>query len=108
MTEKPHERSMYRFEIVRHMLREPQQKISSPEDIREYFTFMEQYDREYIVRVDLNNAHEMTGYETVSIGTDDSANAGPKEIFRGACPALAGLRMTGPQCYRDASWNLSS
>ena len=84
MTDSPRQSSMYRFEIIRHMLHEPHQKASTPQNVCEHFAFMEQYDREHIIRVDLNNANEITGYETVSIGTDNMASVGPKEVFRGA------------------------
>ena len=89
MTDIPHQPCMYKFEVIRHMLNEPNQRISSPEDVRDYFVFMENYDREYIIRVDLNSAHEIIGYETVSIGTDNMAHVGPKEVFRGALLAGA-------------------
>lgn len=84
MADLPHKPSAYRFEIVRHMIRELGKPINSPEVVRDYFAFMANYDREYIIRVDLNNVHEMIGYEVVGIGTDDAASVGPKEVFRGA------------------------
>ena len=89
MTDIPSKPSAYKFEIVRHTLREPDLKVHSPEDIWEQFRFLEKYDREHILRVDLNNAHEMIGYETVGIGTDNMVNVGPKEVFRGALLAGA-------------------
>ncbi len=89
MTDIPNEPSVYKFEVVRHTLREPEHKVNSPEDIFEQFRFLEEYDREHILRVDLNNAHEMIGYETVGIGTDNMVNVGPKEVFRGALLAGA-------------------
>ena len=92
MTEIPSKPSVYKFEVVRHTLREPEYKVNSPEDIFEQFHFLEGYDREHILRVDLNNAHEMIGYETVGIGTDNMVNVGPKEVFRGAL-------LSGASCF---------
>jgi DNA repair protein RadC len=65
------------------MVREPSQTIKAPSDILSHFNFMEHYDREHIVRVDLNNANEMIGYESISVGTDCATLVGPKEVFRG-------------------------
>jgi len=91
MTDIPYQPSVYKFEIVRHTVREPNQTIKSPEDMWAHFGFMEKYDREHMIRVDLSGANEMLGYETVSIGTDSMANVGPKEVFRGAL-------LTGASC----------
>jgi len=91
MTGIPYQPSIYKFEVIRHTVREPNQTIKSPEDMWAHFGFMEKYDREYMLRVDLSNANEILGYETVSIGTDSMANVGPKEVFRGAL-------LTGASC----------
>ena len=91
MTDIPYQPSVYKFEVVRHTVREPNQTIKSPEDMWAHFGFMEKYDREHMIRVDLSNANEILGYETVSIGTDSMANVGPKEVFRGAL-------LTGASC----------
>lgn len=80
----PYKPCVYKFEVVRHMVHEPDQPMGSPEDVRKYFRFMEKYDREYVIRVDLNDANEMLGYETVNVGTNDMTYVGPKEVFRGA------------------------
>ena len=84
MNELPFQPNAYEFTVVRQMVREPHQTVTTPEDILAYFRFMDQYDREHMVRVDLNGAHEMTGYENISVGTDSAALVGPKEVFRGA------------------------
>ena len=91
MTEQPYQPSIYKFEIVRHTVREPSQTIKSPEDMSQHFGFMEKYDREHVLRVDLSSANEILGYETVGIGTDSMAVVGPKEVFRGAL-------LTGASC----------
>ena len=91
MTDIPYQPSVYKFEIVRHTVREPNQTIKSPEDMWAHFGFMEKYDREHMIRVDLSSANDVLGYETVSIGTDSMANVGPKEVFRGAL-------LTGASC----------
>jgi len=91
MTGIPYQPSIYKFEVIRHTVREPNQTIKSPEDMWAHFGFMEEYDREYMLRVDLSNANDILGYETVSIGTDSMANVGPKEVFRGAL-------LTGASC----------
>ena len=76
--------SVYQFKIVRQMVREPNLTVKSSKDVNEYLRFMELYDREHMLRVDLNRANEMLGYEHVSIGTDAGTLVGPKEVFRGA------------------------
>lgn len=81
--------SIYRFEIIRHSVHEPGNKVLRPEDTVAYFQFMEAYDREHVVRLDLNGAHEILGYETVGVGTDNMSLVGPKEVFRGALLAGA-------------------
>jgi DNA repair protein RadC len=91
MKEQPRQSSLYKFEVVRHTVREPSQTIKSPEDMWQHFGFMEQYDREHVLRVDLSNANEILGYETVGVGTDSMAVVGPKEVFRGAL-------LTGASC----------
>lgn len=91
MKDIPHKPAIYRFEVIRHMVHEPGQIIHCPEDMRKHLSFMEAYDREHILRVDLNNAHETLGYETVCIGTDNMSMVGPKEVFRGAL-------LTGASC----------
>jgi DNA repair protein RadC len=91
MTDKPYQPSIYKFEIVRHTVRESSQTIKSPEDMWQHFGFMEKYDREHVLRVDLSSANEILGYETVGIGTDSMAVVGPKEVFRGAL-------LTGASC----------
>jgi len=76
--------SVYQFKIVRQMVREPNLTVKSSKDVCEHFRFMEQYDREHMVRVDLNRATEILGHEHVSVGTDAGTLVGPKEVFRGA------------------------
>ena len=46
MKEKPRKPSVYRFEVVRHLVYEPNQTIHTPADMRQYFSFLEHYDRE--------------------------------------------------------------
>ena len=76
--------SVYQFKVVRQMVREPNLTAKSSKDVYEHFRFMDQYDREHMVRVDLNRATEILGHEHVSIGTDNGTIVGPKEVFRGA------------------------
>jgi len=76
--------TIHQFEIVRRTLHEPGPKIHRPSDTATHFGHMEAFDREHIIRLDLNNAHETIGFETVCIGTDNQALVGPKEVFRGA------------------------
>ncbi|MFC1761168.1 JAB domain-containing protein [Planctomycetota bacterium] len=84
MKDTPRKPAIYQFEIIRHTVHEPGKAIHTPEDMKKHFSFMEAYDREHVLRVDLNNAHESLGYETVCIGTDNMSMVGPKEVFRGA------------------------
>ncbi len=91
MTDNPHRHTFYRFEVIRHTLHEPGQIMNHPADISAQFNFLYSYDREHMVRLDMNGAHETIGYETVSIGTDNMTVVSPKEIFRGAL-------LTGANC----------
>ena len=91
MTEIPNQPGVYKFEVIRHTVREPNKTIKSPEDMWQHFGFMEKYDREHVLRVDLSSANEILGYETVGMGTDSMAVVGPKEVFRGAL-------LTGASC----------
>ena len=84
MKDPPRQPGVYQFKIVRQIVREPGLAINSSKDMHEHFGFMEQYDREHLLRVDLSNGNEMLGYESVSVGTDSASIVGPKEIFRGA------------------------
>ena len=84
MEDSLNQSSVYQFKVLRQMVREPTLKATSATDVHKHFHFMEQYDREHMVRVDLNRANEILGHEHVSVGTDNGAIVGPKEVFRGA------------------------
>lgn len=91
MTNNPYKQPLYRFEVLRHTLHEPGQIMTRPADISAHFNYLSSYDREHMVRLDLNGAHEAIGYETISIGTDNMTVVSPKEVFRGAL-------LTGANC----------
>jgi DNA repair protein RadC len=46
--------------------------------------YLEQYDRERLIRVDLESQNRAIGEEVVSIGTVNSTLVSPREVFKGA------------------------
>jgi DNA repair protein RadC len=58
--------------------------MNSPDAIARHYRHLEKYDREHMIRLDLDNQNRLIGEETVSIGTADTAIISPREIFRGA------------------------
>ncbi len=74
----------YRLEVIRTKIAEPSEPLSSAAAVARQFAHLEKYDRERLVRVDLDNQNRVIGEEVVAIGTADSAIMSPREIFRGA------------------------
>ncbi|HSA25675.1 MAG TPA: JAB domain-containing protein [Phycisphaerae bacterium] len=74
----------YHLEIVRVRLREPQSAVNSSAETASRYAYLEQYDRERLIRLDLDNRNRVIGEEVVSIGTVDSALIHPREVFKGA------------------------
>jgi DNA repair protein RadC len=76
--------SAYRLEVVRTKLREPQCVVSSSAETASRYAYLEKYDRERLVRVDLDSQNRVIGEEVVSIGTVSSTLVSPREVFKGA------------------------
>jgi len=74
----------YRLEVVRTRLREPQGAVNSSEETASRYAYLEQYDRERLIRLDLDSQNRVIGEEVVSIGTVNSALIHPREVFKGA------------------------
>lgn len=58
--------------------------IQGPEDVADLVAKIQERDREVIMSVMLDRTHKVTGIETVSIGTLDSAIVTPREILKSA------------------------
>ena len=76
--------SAYRLEVVRTRLREPSAAVNSSEETAMRYAYLEKYDRERLVRVDLDSQNRVIGEEVVSIGTVNSTLMSPREVFKGA------------------------
>lgn len=74
----------YRLEVIRTKIAEPAPPIHSPKDVARRYTHLAKYDREYLLRLDLDNRNRIIGEETVSIGTASAAMFSPREVFIGA------------------------
>lgn len=74
----------YRLEVVRTKIAEPSAPMTSPSEVAERYAYLERYDRERLIRVDLDNRNRVIGEEVVSIGIAEGAMVSPREIFRGA------------------------
>jgi len=74
----------YRLEVIRTKISEPASPMNSPDAVAERYRHLEKFDREHMIRLDLDNRNRLIGEETVSVGTADSAIISPREIFRGA------------------------
>ena len=74
----------YRLEVVRTKIAEPSPPIHSAKDVARRYGHLAKYDREYLLRLDLDNRSRIIGEETVSIGTASAAMFSPREVFIGA------------------------
>jgi len=74
----------YRVEVIRTRIAEPSGPLNGPEAVARHYRNLQQYDRERLVRLDLDNRNRLIGEETVSIGTADAALVSPREVFKGA------------------------
>lgn len=74
----------YRLEVVRTRIAEPGPAVNSPDVVAKRYAHLERFDRERLIRLDLDNQNRLIGEETVSIGTADAAIMSPREVFRGA------------------------
>lgn len=74
----------YKLEIIRTKLAEPAAQLDSPRAVARRYSHLARYDRERLVRLDLDTRNQLIGEEVVSIGITDAAMISPREVFRGA------------------------
>jgi DNA repair protein RadC len=74
----------YRLEIIRTKLREPGTALNSTAETARRYGYLERYERERLIRLDLDSKNRILSEEVVSIGTVDSAPVSPREVFKGA------------------------
>lgn len=65
-------------------------KIGGPGDVYKFVQSMQDYDREFGKVLYLDNKNNVTGIETVTVGSLNSAVVHPREIFKGAITHNAG------------------
>jgi len=69
---------------VRTKLREPQAAVNSSEETARRYAYLAKYDRERVIRLDLDSHNRVIGEEIISIGTVNSTLVNPREVFKGA------------------------
>ena len=74
----------YKIELVRTKIAEPLATFKSAAQVARKYEYLEKYDREHLIRLDLDSQNRLIGEETVAIGTSDMVALSPREIFRGA------------------------
>ena len=74
----------YRLEVVRTRIAEPAPQVDSASEVARRYAYLEKYDRERLIRLDLDNGSRVVGEETVSIGTASASLVSPREVFKGA------------------------
>ena len=74
----------YRLELIKTKIAEPAPPVDCSREAARRYRHLEKYDREHLVRLDLDNRNRLIGEETVAIGTADMAILSPREIFKGA------------------------
>jgi len=74
----------YRLELIKTKIAEPAPSVDCSREAAKRYRYLEKYDREHLVRLDLDNRNRLIGEETVAIGTADMAILSPREIFKGA------------------------
>ena len=79
----------YRLEVVRHKIAEPAPALNSSVATARRYGHLQKYDRERLVRLDLDSQNRVIGEEVVSIGTANSSLVAPREVFKGAILAGA-------------------
>lgn len=63
-------------------------KIGGPEDVASFIRkVIKDKEREHVIALYLNGAHEVTDYSIVSIGTLNSSQIHPREVFKVAVVA---------------------
>jgi len=74
----------YRLELIKTKIAEPAPPANSSKEVAKRYRSLEKYDREHLVRLDLDNRNRIIGEETISIGTAEMALVSPRELFKGA------------------------
>jgi DNA repair protein RadC len=74
----------YRLEIVRTRIRQPLAEVNSSDETAKRYAYLEKYDRERLIRVDLDSQNRVVGEEVVAIGTVEATLVSPREVFKGA------------------------
>lgn len=80
---------VYRIELVRTRLADPVTEITRPVDAAQQCQRLTRFDREHLVRLDLDVRGQLISEETVAIGTVDTVLISPRELLRGALMAGA-------------------
>ena len=77
---------IYKLEIKRMMIRETEKvNANSPQAIaREFKKDFDSLDREHFKIIHLNTKNDITGIETISIGSLNSSIVHPREVFKSA------------------------
>jgi len=73
-----------RLELIKTKIAEPAPPVNSSNEVAKRYRSLEKYDREHLVRLDLDNRNRIIGEETISIGTAEMAIVSPRELFKGA------------------------
>ena len=74
----------YKLEVVRRRIAEPSAELNSSDETARRYAHLEKYDRERLIRVDLDSQNRVIGEEVVSIGTVNSTLVSLREVFKGA------------------------
>ena len=74
----------YRVEVIRSKVSDVGAQISSPADVARHYGNLQRFDREHLVRLDLDTRNRVIGEETVSIGSANATLLSPREVFKGA------------------------
>ncbi|HPF38086.1 MAG TPA: JAB domain-containing protein [Phycisphaerae bacterium] len=74
----------YRVEVVRQRLAEPGPELASPAAVAKHCGHLQQFDRERLIRLDLNPQCRLIGAEVVAIGSADALWMSIREVFKGA------------------------
>lgn len=74
----------YEIQLVRTKIADVTETFNNPQAVARYCGYMSRFDREHLVRLDLDTRCQLVSRETVHIGTADACVVGPSEVFRGA------------------------
>jgi hypothetical protein len=74
----------YRVEVIRSKVGDVGAQIDSPADVAKHYGNLQKFDREHLVRLDLDTRNRVIGEETVSIGSANATLVCPREVFKGA------------------------